>query len=171
MGVAKDRSISWGIASKLAEQGADLAFTFQGEALQKRVKPLAESVGSNLVMPCDVTDENSLDETFAKLEKNWRKIDFVLHAVAYSDKEVLKGEYVETSRENFARTMDISVYSFTAIARRSAAFMNEGGSMLTLTTTERNVSCRITMSWELQKRHLRLRFVISRSISAAETFE
>jgi len=133
MGVANDRSIAWGIASKLAEQGADLAFTFQGEALQKRVKPLAESVGSNLVMPCDVTDENSLDETFAKLEKNWRKIDFVLHAVAYSDKEELKGEYVETSRENFARTMDISVYSFTAIARRSAAFMNEGGSMLTLT--------------------------------------
>ena len=87
MGVANDRSIAWGIASKLAEQGADLAFTFQGEALQKRVKPLAESVGSNLVMPCDVTDENSLDETFAKLEKNWRKIDFVLHAVAYSIKK------------------------------------------------------------------------------------
>ena len=111
MGVANERSIAWGIAAKLAEQGAELAFTFQGEALEKRVGPLATSVGSNLVMPCDVTDEASMDDTFANLKKKWGKLDFVLHAIAYSDKEELKGGYVETSRDNFARTMDISVYS------------------------------------------------------------
>jgi enoyl-[acyl-carrier protein] reductase I len=133
MGVANDRSIAWGIASKLAEQGAELAFTFQGEALQKRVEPLAESVGSSHVMPCDVTDEASMDAVFANLEQSWGKMDFVLHAIAYSDKEELKGGYVDTSRGNFAKTMDISVYSFTAVARRASAIMNDGGSMLTLT--------------------------------------
>jgi len=133
MGVANERSIAWGIAAKLAEQGSELAFTFQGEALQKRVEPLAASVGSSLVMPCDVTDEASMDSVFATLEKTWGKLDFVLHAIAYSDKEELKGGYVDTSRDNFARTMDISVYSFTAVARRAAAMMNDGGSMLTLT--------------------------------------
>ncbi len=133
MGVANERSIAWGIAAKLAEQGAELAFTFQGEALQKRVEPLAALVGSSLVMPCDVTDEASMDSVFATLEKTWGKLDFVLHAIAYSDKEELKGGYVDTSRDNFARTMDISVYSFTAVARRAAAMMNDGGSMLTLT--------------------------------------
>ena len=133
MGVANERSIAWGIAAKLAEQGAELAFTFQGEALKKRVGPLATSVGSSLVMPCDVTDEASMDATFATLQKKWGKIDFVLHAIAYSDKEELKGGYVETSRDNFARTMDISVYSFTAVARRAAAMMNDSGSLLTLT--------------------------------------
>jgi len=133
MGVANDRSIAWGIAAKLAEQGAELAFTFQGEALQKRVTPLAASVGSDLVMPCDVTDEASMDAVFSALEQKWGKLDFVLHAIAYSDKEELKGGYVDTSRQNFQRTMDISVYSFTAIAKRAAAMMNDGGSMLTLT--------------------------------------
>ena len=133
MGVANDRSIAWGIAAKLAEQGAKLAFTFQGEALQKRVTPLAASVGSDLVMPCDVADEASMDAVFSTLEQKWGKLDFVLHAIAYSDKEELKGGYVDTSRQNFQRTMDISVYSFTAVAKRAAAMMNDGGSMLTLT--------------------------------------
>ena len=133
MGVANDRSIAWGIAAKLAEQGAELAFTFQGEALQKRVTPLAASIGSDLVMPCDVTDEASMDAVFSALEQKWGVLDFVLHAIAYSDKEELKGGYVDTSRQNFQRTMDISVYSFTDVARRAAAMMNDGGSMLTLT--------------------------------------
>ena len=133
MGVANDRSIAWGIAAKLAEQGAELAFTFQGEALQKRVTPLASSVGSDLVMSCDVTDEASMDQVFSTLADQWGTLDFVLHAIAYSDKEELKGGYVDTSRQNFQRTMDISVYSFTAIAKRAAAMMNDGGSMLTLT--------------------------------------
>jgi enoyl-[acyl-carrier protein] reductase I len=133
MGVANDRSIAWGIAAKLAEQGAELAFTFQGEALQKRVEPLAASVGSDLVIPCDVTDEVRMDATFDVLKERWGNLDFVLHAIAYSDKEELKGGYVDTSRDNFARTMDISVYSFTDVARRAAAMMNDGGSMLTLT--------------------------------------
>ena len=133
MGVANDRSIAWGIAANLAKQGAELAFTFQGEALQKRVTPLAASVGCNIVMPCDVTDEASMDAVFSTLEQKWGKLDFVLHAIAYSDKEELKGGYVDTSRQNFQRTMDISVYSFTAVAKRAAAMMNDGGSMLTLT--------------------------------------
>ena len=133
MGVANDRSIAWGIAAKLAEQGAELAFTFQGDARQKRVTPLAASVGSDLVMPCDVTDEASMDAVFLTLQNKWGKLDFILHAIAYSDKDELKGGYVDTSRLNFQRTMDISVYSFTALARRAAAMMNDGGSMLTLT--------------------------------------
>jgi enoyl-[acyl-carrier protein] reductase I len=133
MGVANDRSIAWGIAAKLAEQGADLAFTFQGEALQKRVMPLAASVNSDLVLPCDVTDEDSVNAVFDTLADKWGKIDFLLHAIAYSDKEELKGKYVDTSRDNFKRTMDISVYSFTHLARKATAMMNDGGSLLTLT--------------------------------------
>ncbi|MEK9924591.1 MAG: enoyl-ACP reductase FabI [Alphaproteobacteria bacterium] len=133
MGVANDRSIAWGIAAKLAEQGADLAFTFQGEALQKRVAPLAASVNSDLVLPCDVTDEDSVNAVFDTLAEKWGKLDFLLHAIAYSDKEVLKGKYVDTSRDNFKRTMDISVYSFTHLARKATAMMNDGGSLLTLT--------------------------------------
>ena len=133
MGVANERSIAWGIAAKLVEQGADLAFTFQGEALQKRVVPLAGSVGSNLVLPCDVTDEASVDAVFDRLKSEWGTLDFVLHAIAYSDKEELKGGYVETSRDNFRRTMDISVYSFTEITRKAVEMMNDGGSLLTLT--------------------------------------
>lgn len=133
MGVANERSIGWGIAAKLAEQGAELAFTFQGEALQKRVVPLAASVGSDLVLPCDVTDEASVDAVFDRLKSEWGTLDFVLHAIAYSDKEELKGGYVDTSRDNFQRTMDISVYSFTEITRKAVAMMNDGGALLTLT--------------------------------------
>jgi len=133
MGVANDRSIAWGIAAQAAAAGAELAFTYQGDALKKRVEPLAASVGSDMVMPCDVTDEASIDSVFDTLKEKWGKLDFVLHAIAYSDKEELKGEYVDTSRDNFTRTMDISVYSFTNIARRAAAMMPDGGSLLTLT--------------------------------------
>ena len=133
MGVANDRSIAWGIAAAAAAQGAELAFTYQGDALRKRVEPLAASVNSDLVMECDVTDDASMDAVFAELESKWGKIDFILHAIAFSDKEELKGKYVDTSRSNFDRTMDISVYSFTAIAARAAKLMSEGGSMLTLT--------------------------------------
>ena len=133
MGVANDRSIGWGIAAAAAAQGAELAFTFQGDALKKRVDPLAQSVGSDLVLPCDVTDEASVEAVFAALQDKWGKLDFLVHAIAYSDKEELKGGYVDTTRENFRRTMDISVYSFTAIARRAAEMMPDGGSLLTMT--------------------------------------
>ena len=133
MGVANDRSIAWGIAAAAAKQGAQLAFTYQGEALEKRVRPLAESVGSDLIIPCDVSSDNAIDEAFNTLKKKWDTIDFIVHAIAYSDKEELKGEYLDTSRENFFKTMDISVYSFTAVARRAAAMMPKGGSMITLT--------------------------------------
>ena len=133
MGVANERSIAWGISAAAAAQGAELAFTYQGDALKKRVEPLAASIGSSLVMPCDVTDEASMDAIFDELKKTWGSIDFIVHAIAYSDKEELKGEYVDTTRDNFQRTMDISVYSFTALARRAAELMTDGGSMITLT--------------------------------------
>jgi len=133
MGVANDRSIAWGIAAAANKQGAELAFTYQGEALEKRVRPLAQSVGSNIIIPCDVSNDKAIDQTFDTLKKSWETIDFIVHAIAYSDKEELKGEYLDTSRENFFKTMDISVYSFTAVARRAAAMMPNGGSMITLT--------------------------------------
>ncbi len=133
MGVANDRSIAWGIASALNEAGAEIAFTYQGAALLKRVQPLAESIGVNTLMPCDVTDMDSVDEAFKTLEEKWGKIDFLVHAIAFSDKDELDGRYVDTTRDNFLRTMDISVYSFTAVAKRAAMMMNEGGSMVTLT--------------------------------------
>ena len=133
MGVANDRSIAWGIAAAAAKQGAELAFTYQGEALEKRVRPLAQSVGSNIIIPCDVSNDKAIDETFDTLKKSWETIDFIVHAIAYSDKEELKGEYLDTSRENFFKTMDISVYSFTAVARRAVAMMPNGGSIITLT--------------------------------------
>lgn len=133
MGVANERSIAWGIAKMAAENGAELAFTYQGDALLKRVKPLAERVGSDIILPCDVTDESSIDATFSEIEKQWGKIDFVVHAIAFSDKNELDGLYLNTSRDNFLRTMDISVYSFTAVAQRAAPLMTEGGSLLTLT--------------------------------------
>ena len=133
MGVANDRSIAWGIADAIAKQGAKIAFTYQGEALQKRVTPLAESVGSDIVIPCDVSSDEAIDNTFNLLKEKWNSIDFLVHAIAYSDKEELKGEYVDTTRENFYKTMDISVYSFTAVAQRAAAMMPNGGSMITLT--------------------------------------
>jgi enoyl-[acyl-carrier protein] reductase I len=133
MGVANERSIAWGIAKTLAEHGAEIAFTFQGEALEKRVRPLAQSLGSQHVMNCDVGDEASVDQVFQHLQASWGKLDFLLHAIAYSDKEELKGKYVETSRANFLRTLDISCYSFTALCRQAVPLMADGGSLLTLT--------------------------------------
>jgi len=133
MGVANDHSIAWGIAKKLAYYGAELAFSYQGEALKKRVEPLASSVGSNLVLPCDVEDLNSLDELFAQLQREWGHIDFIVHAIAYSDKNELKGRFADTSRENFIRTMTISCFSFIEVAKRAAALMTAGGSIVTLT--------------------------------------
>ncbi len=133
MGVANDKSIAWGITQYLAAQGAELAFTYQGEALEKRVRPLAASVGSDFLMECDVTNMDSMDAAFGEIEAKWGKIDFVVHAVAFSDKEELKGRYVDTSLDNFLNSMNISVYSFTAVAKRAAKLMKDGGSLLTLT--------------------------------------
>ena len=133
MGVANDRSIAWGIAQACHAEGAEMAFTFQGEALEKRVKPLAESIGSTLTMACDVTDEASIDATFKMIEEQWGGLDFVVHAIAFSDKNELDGLYLDTSRANFLKTMDISVFSFTAVAQRAVKLMKEGGSLLTLT--------------------------------------
>ena len=133
MGVANDRSIAWGIARAAAAQGAELAFTFQGEALERRVRPLAEQVGSTLVVPCDVTSESSMDSTFAAIAESWGRLDFVVHAIAFSDKEELKGKYLNTSRDNFTKSMLISCYSFTDVCRRAAPLMSDGGSFLTLT--------------------------------------
>ncbi|MBB4038831.1 enoyl-[acyl-carrier protein] reductase I [Microvirga flocculans] len=134
MGVANDHSIAWGIAKTLAEHGAELAFTYQGEALGKRVTPLAQSLGSDLVIPCDVEDLSSVDAAFEAIDKRWDSIDFVVHAIGFSDKSQLKGSYVDvTTRENFSRTMVISCFSFTEIAQRAAQRMTNGGSLLTLT--------------------------------------
>ncbi len=133
MGVANDRSIAWGIADMAHKHGAELAFTFQGEALEKRVRPLAESVNSKIVVPCDVTDMASIDATFKAVEKEWGELDFVVHAIAYSDKNELDGMYLDTSRDNFLKTMDISVYSFTAVAQRAVPLMKNGGSLITMT--------------------------------------
>ncbi|MGE4062957.1 MAG: enoyl-ACP reductase FabI [Rhodospirillaceae bacterium] len=132
MGVANDRSIAWGIAQQAAAHGATLAFTYQGEALEKRVRPLAESVKSPLVLSCDVTDENSVGAVFDSIAKAWGRLDFVVHAIAFSDKEELKGRYVETSRANFLRSLDISCFSFTDVCRRAEPLMTNGGSLLTL---------------------------------------
>ena len=133
MGLANDKSIAWGIARALAEQGAELAFSYQGEALKKRVEPLAAQLGSDIVLPCDVADMASVDALFADLQGRWGRLDFLVHAIVFSDKEELRGRYVDTSRDNFLMTMDISVYSFTAVAQRAAAMMPEGGALLTLT--------------------------------------
>src|ERR1700710_714115 len=134
MGVANDHSIAWGIAKALAAQGATLAFTYQGEALGKRVKPLAASLGSTLIMPCDVEELRSVDAVFAELGRSWGSLDFLVHAIAFSDKNELKGRYADTTRENFSRTMVISCFSFTEIAKRAAELMPEsGGAMITLT--------------------------------------
>ncbi len=132
MGVANDRSIAWGIARTVAAHGAELAFTYQGEALEKRVRPLADQLGAKLVLPCDVADDASLDATFKTIEESWGGLDFLVHAIAYSDKEGLKGGYIATTRANFAMTLDISCYSFTACAQRAVPLMKNGGSLLTL---------------------------------------
>jgi enoyl-[acyl-carrier protein] reductase I len=133
LGVANNRSIAWGIAKACADQGAELALTYQGDAFKKRVEPLAAELGAHIVGHCDVTDAGSLDAVFDNVAKLWGKLDFVVHAIAFSDKEELDGRYVETTRANFLRTMDISVYSFTDVAKRSEALMTDGGSLLTLT--------------------------------------
>ena len=133
MGLANDKSIAWGIAKACADAGAELAFSYQGDALKKRVLPLAEQLGSDFVIPCDVGDAESMDALFVEIEKRWGTFDFVVHAIGFSDKSELRGRYVDTSRDNFAMTMDISVYSFTAIMQRAEKLMNEGGSAVTLT--------------------------------------
>jgi enoyl-[acyl-carrier protein] reductase I len=133
LGVANNRSIAWGIAKACADHGAELAFTYQGDALKKRVEPLAAELGAKIVGHCDVTDIATVDAVFAEIERIWGRLDFIVHAIAFSDKNELEGRYVETTRDNFARTMDISVYSFTAIAQRAERMMPDGGSMLTLT--------------------------------------
>ncbi len=133
MGVANDHSIAWGIARFLAAQGADLAFTYQGEALHKRIMPLAESVNSKIVLPCDVEDEESIRSVFIALKKFWGTLDFIVHAIAFADKNELKGLYADTSRENFQRTLLVSCFSFTEVARYGAELMSDGGAMLTLT--------------------------------------
>jgi enoyl-[acyl-carrier protein] reductase I len=133
MGVANHRSIAWGIAKACHDHGAQLAFTFQGEALEKRVRPLAQEIGSELVLPCDVTDAASIDATFAEIQKKWGGLDFLVHAIAFSNKDELKGKYLDTSPENFQLTMNVSCYSFTAVAQRAVPLMKSGGSLVTLT--------------------------------------
>ncbi|MFS4438458.1 enoyl-ACP reductase FabI [Paracoccaceae bacterium GXU_MW_L88] len=134
MGLANDKSIAWGISKACADQGAEMAFTYQGDALKKRVEPLAQSLGSSLVIPCDVTDAASMDALFETLEKEWGKIDFILHAIGFSDKNELRGTYTEsTTRQNFLNSMDISVFSFTDVAKRALPLMSEGGSLVTMT--------------------------------------
>jgi len=133
MGVANNRSIAWGIAKGLADQGADVALTYQGDALKKRVVPLAEKLGSDVVLECDVTDEASIEATFSALEAKWGKIDFLVHAIAFSDKDQLGGRYVDTTEDNFAKTMMISCFSLTALCRRAEKLMTDGGSVITLT--------------------------------------
>jgi enoyl-[acyl-carrier protein] reductase I len=133
MGLANDRSLAWGIAKALGDEGAELAFSYQGEALEKRVRPLAEQLGSNLLIDCDVSSMEALDQTFADLEKKWETLDFVVHAIGFSDKNELRGKFVDTTMDNFLLTMNISVYSFVAVAQRARRLMKPGGSMLTLT--------------------------------------
>jgi len=133
MGVANERSIAWGIAKACHDNGAKVAFTFQGEALEKRVRPLAASIGSDILLPCDVTNAASIDAAFAEIEKRWGELDFVVHAIAFSNKEELKGRYIDTSPENFQLTMNVSCYSFTSVAQRAVPLMKKGGSLLTLT--------------------------------------
>jgi enoyl-[acyl-carrier protein] reductase I len=133
MGLANDRSLAWGIARAVAQQGAELAFSYQGDALEKRVRPLAEQLGSDLLVDCDVSEMHALDRTFAALKERWETLDFIVHAIGFSDKNELRGKFVDTSLENFLMTMNISVYSFVAVAQRARAMMRPGGSLLTLT--------------------------------------
>jgi enoyl-[acyl-carrier protein] reductase I len=132
LGVANDRSLAWGIATAVRAHGAELALTYQGEAMGRRVQPLAEQLGAPIVMDCDVTSDAAMDAVFARIAADWGRLDFLVHAVAFSDREELKGDYVRTSRANFAMTMDVSCYSFTALAQRCVPLMAEGGSLLTL---------------------------------------
>jgi enoyl-[acyl-carrier protein] reductase I len=133
MGLANDRSLAWGIARSLAEQGAELAFSYQGESLEKRVRPLAEQVGSDFLIDCDVSSPDALDAAFEQLRERWGQLDFLVHAIGYSDKNELRGKFVDTSIDNFLMTMNISVYSFVAVTQRARAMMKPGGSIVTLT--------------------------------------
>ena len=133
MGLANDRSLAWGIARALGDHGAELAFSYQGEALEKRVRPLAQELGSDLLIDCDVSDMKALDKAFAELKAKWETLDFVVHAIGFSDKNELRGKFVDTTIDNFLLTMNISVYSFIAVAQRARAMMKPGGSLLTLT--------------------------------------
>ncbi|WP_404479494.1 enoyl-ACP reductase FabI [Novosphingobium sp. BL-52-GroH] len=133
MGLANDKSLAWGIAKKLHEQGAELAFSYQGEALAKRVRPLAESLGSDFLIDCDVSNMEALDTAFAQIEERWGRIDFLVHAIGFSDKNELRGKYVDTSLDNFLMTMNISAYSLVAVTKRALPMMSDGGSILTLT--------------------------------------
>jgi enoyl-[acyl-carrier protein] reductase I len=133
MGLANDRSLAWGIARALASQGAELAFSYQGEALEKRVRPLAAELGSDMLVDCDVSSMEALDATFEEIRQKWEAIDFVVHAIGYSDKNELRGKFVDTSMDNFLMTMNISVYSFVAVAQRARKLMTNGGALLTLT--------------------------------------
>lgn len=133
MGVANDHSIAWGIAKAIADQGGELAFTYQGDQIGKRVRPLAESVGSSIVEPCDVMDVSTVDAVFDVIAEKWGKLDFLVHAIAFSNKDELKGHYADTTRENFSNTMVISCFAFTEACRRAATLMSDGGSALTLT--------------------------------------
>ncbi len=133
MGVANDHSIAWGIAQQLAAQGAELAFTYQGEAFGKRLEPLAKSVGSDIMIPCDVEDIATVDAVFATLKEKWGKLDFLVHSIGFSDKNELKGKFADTTRANFSRTMVISAFSFVEVTKRAAALMPDGGAILTLT--------------------------------------
>ncbi|WP_343348215.1 enoyl-ACP reductase FabI [Sphingomicrobium sp. XHP0239] len=133
MGLANNKSLAWGISKKLADEGAELAFSYQGEALEKRVRPLAEELGSDFLIECDVADMDNLDAAFATLKERWDSLDFVVHAIGFSDKNELRGKYVDTSLDNFLMTMNISAYSFVAVAKRAREMMSEGGSILTLT--------------------------------------
>jgi enoyl-[acyl-carrier protein] reductase I len=133
MGLANERSLAWGIARAVSAEGAELAFSYQGEALEKRVRPLAMELGSDVLVDCDVSDMHALDKTFDALKERWEKLDFVVHAIGYSDKNELRGKFIDTSMDNFLMTMNISVYSFVAVAQRARALMEGGGSMLTLT--------------------------------------
>jgi enoyl-[acyl-carrier protein] reductase I len=132
MGVANNRSIAWAIAQAVAAQGGEVAFTYQGEALEKRVRPLAASIGSDFLVPCDVSDDTAMDDAFAALQKKWGKIDFLVHAIGFADKNFLRGRYVDTPRDVFLQALDISCFSFTAVGQRAAALMPDGGSLLTL---------------------------------------
>ena len=166
MGVANHNSIAWGIAQALHQHGAELAFTCQSQALERRVQPLAEQVGSDIVELCDVEDMEVLGGVFDRLASRWDRLDFVVHAIAYSDKEELKGRYVDTSQENFRRTMDVSCYSFTAVAHHAAKMMTNGGSLLSLVFMAPKRSCPTITSWAWQKRPWRRLLNIWRTILA-----
>ena len=157
MGVANDKSIAWGIAQACHDQGAEIAFTYQGEALGKRVLPLAASLNSDMVIECDVSNGASIDAAFAEIEAKWGKIDFLVHAIGFSDKNELRGRYVDTSPENFQLTMNISVFSFTAVAQRAEKLMTDGGSLLTLTYYGAEKLCRIITSWASPRLHWKRR--------------